>query len=54
MWYFDIKYKNNCRLGGHFYTQYEMLSWFNNMLSYYVKYDNAYEIKIWYEEEYDD
>ena len=55
MWYFDVKYKNNCLLGGHFYTTDEMLSWFKIMLSYYVKEDGAYEIKIWYdkEEEYD-
>lgn len=50
MWYFEVKYKNNCCLGGHFYSVNEMLCWFKDMLSYYVKEDQAYDIRIWYEE----
>ena len=50
MWFFEVKYHSNCILGGHFYTQEEMLEWFKYHLKYYVVIDKAYDIHIYYKE----
>lgn len=54
MWYFNMKYGNNCGVGGHFYDREEMFYWFDSHLKYYTFEDEFYDLHIWYEEEKDD
>lgn len=50
MWFFEVKYGKNCCVGGHFYSEDEMLEWFKYYLNYYVKNDKAYDIHIYYKD----
>ena len=51
MWFFEIKYGNNCALGGHFYSREEMFEWFECHLKYYTFIDKFYDLHIWYKKE---
>lgn len=54
MWFFEVKYGNNCILGGHFYSTEEMLEWFSVYLRYYVLVDHSYDIRIFFKEDTDE
>jgi hypothetical protein len=47
MWFFEVKYGNNCAVGGHFYSREEMFEWFDSHLAYYTFEDNFYDLHIW-------
>lgn len=49
MWFFRMKFGNNCILGGHFYTREEMFDWFNCMLKQYTFKDKFYDLHIYYD-----
>lgn len=53
MWFFEIKYGNNCSIGGHFYSREEMFEWFDSHLKYYTFIDKFYDLHIWYCKEAD-
>lgn len=52
-WFFEVRYGNNCMVGGHFYTDEEMYDWFNKMLKWYVGKDKMYNLRIFKNDEYD-
>lgn len=51
MWFFEVKYGNNCMVGGHFYSREEMYEWFSSMLKYYTFKDKFYDLRIWFDKE---
>ena len=51
VWFFEVKYGNNCIVGGHFYSREEMYEWFSSMLKYYTFKDKFYDLRIWYGKE---
>lgn len=52
MWFFEMRYRKGCMLGGHFYSREEMYEWFSNMLKYYTFHDEFYDLHIWYDDKY--